>query len=103
MRLQVSAAACISILLGCTVLFGIEYKWPVRNISLTATFGEDRWGHFHSGIDLGGGEQEIYSCRGRRADLRLRGECALLAAALGYGKFSPSWSTAAGFAPSMHI
>jgi hypothetical protein len=56
----VSAVACISILLGCTVLFGIEYRWPVRNISLTATFGEDRWGHFHSGIDLGGGEQEIY-------------------------------------------
>ena len=37
-----------------------EYQWPVDTVSLTGTFGEDRWDHFHSGIDLGGGEQDIF-------------------------------------------
>ena len=33
--------------------------WPVRKVVLTATFGEDRTDHFHNGIDLGGGEQDV--------------------------------------------
>ncbi len=52
-------------ILGFLLLTGVslssqEYRWPVEKISLTGTFGEDRWDHFHSGIDLGGGEQDIY-------------------------------------------
>ena len=33
--------------------------WPVKDRILTGTFGEDRSDHFHLGIDLGGGEQEV--------------------------------------------
>lgn len=40
--------------------WAIEYQWPVKEIKLTGTFGENRNDHFHSGIDLGAGEQEIY-------------------------------------------
>ena len=36
------------------------YDWPVEDRAVTATFGENRWGHYHSGIDIGGGEQTIY-------------------------------------------
>ncbi len=43
-----------------SLLYAQEYRWPVDTVSLTGTFGEDRWDHFHSGIDLGGGEQDIY-------------------------------------------
>ena len=35
-------------------------EWPVEKIILTATFGESRQDHFHTGIDLGGGEQTIF-------------------------------------------
>ncbi len=44
--------------LSGVVLFGFE--WPVKKIVLTATFCESRGDHFHNGIDLGGGEQNIY-------------------------------------------
>ena len=35
------------------------FQWPVENKVVTATFGESRWNHFHTGLDIGGGEQEI--------------------------------------------
>lgn len=35
-------------------------EWPVQHGILTATFGENRWGHFHDGIDIGGGGQAIH-------------------------------------------
>ncbi|MEW5815510.1 MAG: M23 family metallopeptidase [Spirochaetota bacterium] len=38
----------------------LAYEWPVEKIMLTATFGESRKDHFHSGIDIGGGEQEVH-------------------------------------------
>lgn len=34
--------------------------WPVQRKVLTATFGENRWDHFHDGIDIGGGAQPIH-------------------------------------------
>lgn len=40
------------------VLFAFD--WPLERIVLTSTFGEHRGGHFHAGIDLGGGEQPIF-------------------------------------------
>ncbi len=36
-----------------------KFKWPIEKVLLTATFGESRGDHFHSGIDLGGDGQEI--------------------------------------------
>ena len=46
-------------LFGC-IFSGFSYDWPVEDRAVTATFGENRWGHFHGGIDIGGGEQEIH-------------------------------------------
>jgi hypothetical protein len=37
-----------------------SFRWPVDITVLTATFGESRYDHYHNGIDLGGGEQDIY-------------------------------------------
>lgn len=37
-----------------------RYAWPVEKILLTATFGESRGDHFHSGIDLGGDGQDVH-------------------------------------------
>lgn len=34
--------------------------WPVKQTVLTATFGENRWDHFHDGIDIGGGAQPVH-------------------------------------------
>ena len=36
------------------------FDWPVEKKVLTATFGENRWNHFHDGIDIGGGEQAVH-------------------------------------------
>jgi hypothetical protein len=35
------------------------FDWPVKKVVLSATFGENRGDHFHAGIDLAGGEQEV--------------------------------------------
>lgn len=48
----------ILIYAGRIPLFAID--WPLETIIVTATFGEHRGDHFHSGIDLGGGEQSVY-------------------------------------------
>lgn len=36
------------------------FDWPLEKPILTATFGEYRGDHFHSGVDLGGGEQPVF-------------------------------------------
>jgi hypothetical protein len=35
------------------------FDWPVKKAVISATFGENRGDHFHAGIDLAGGEQEV--------------------------------------------
>lgn len=40
---------------------GLAFDWPVDKVTITATFCESRGDHFHSGVDLGGGEQKITS------------------------------------------
>lgn len=35
------------------------FDWPVKTVTITSTFGEYRGDHFHGGIDLGGGEQDV--------------------------------------------
>lgn len=53
---------CASV--GVLALFSIyrvaAFQWPVADQVLTATFGESRWDHFHTGIDLGGGAQPVF-------------------------------------------
>ncbi|HEY9593184.1 MAG TPA: peptidoglycan DD-metalloendopeptidase family protein, partial [Spirochaetia bacterium] len=34
--------------------------WPVVRKIVTGTFGEDRGDHFHAGIDIGGGAQDVH-------------------------------------------
>ena len=34
--------------------------WPVARKIVTGTFGEDRGDHFHAGIDIGGGAQDVH-------------------------------------------
>jgi hypothetical protein len=34
-------------------------EWPVQKKIVTGNFGESRGDHFHTGIDIGGGEQEV--------------------------------------------
>jgi hypothetical protein len=34
--------------------------WPVAAKIITGTFGEDRGDHFHNGIDIGGGNQDVH-------------------------------------------
>lgn len=36
------------------------FEWPVESRILTATFGDYRWGGFHPGIDIAGGEQDVH-------------------------------------------
>jgi hypothetical protein len=43
-----SAAPCLSL------------DWPVAVRTLTGTFGENRGDHFHNGIDIGGGSQDVH-------------------------------------------
>ncbi|MFP4362288.1 MAG: M23 family metallopeptidase [Spirochaetia bacterium] len=50
----------ILMVLVCFLLFS-GFQWPTQGRVITATFGESRWDHFHSGIDLGGGRQNIYA------------------------------------------
>ena len=36
---------------------------PVKIVKLTSTFGESREDHFHNGVDLGAGEQDVFSIK----------------------------------------
>ncbi len=47
------------LLLLITVSCG-AIEWPVKERILLSTFGENRRDHFHKGIDIGGGSQEIH-------------------------------------------
>ena len=49
------------ILFGLLLISSIAsgFQWPVEEKILTATFGESRWDHYHTGIDIGGGSQIV--------------------------------------------
>ncbi len=48
----------ILIFSAVAALFAVD--WPLESVIVTSTFGEHRGDHFHTGIDLGGGEQPVY-------------------------------------------
>jgi hypothetical protein len=54
----IRAAACTALFLVLPHAFGLD--WPVAAKIITGTFGEDRGDHFHNGIDIGGGSQEVH-------------------------------------------
>jgi hypothetical protein len=49
---------CLALLLALTRP-AVGFDWPLAKVVLTATFGESRGDHFHAGVDLGGGDQEV--------------------------------------------
>jgi hypothetical protein len=51
-------AACAALFAMGLPAFGLD--WPVAAKIITGTFGEDRGDHFHDGIDIGGGAQEVH-------------------------------------------
>jgi hypothetical protein len=50
---------CLAMLTACAFTTA-AFEWPLEDPVLTATFGEHRGDHFHSGVDLGGGEQPVF-------------------------------------------
>jgi hypothetical protein len=54
----------LALLLLLAALPVMALDWPVKDRILTGTFGEDRGDHFHLGIDIGGGEQEVHPVLG---------------------------------------
>lgn len=48
----------VLLLAAATPLSAVD--WPVRNRVVTATFGESRGDRFLCGIDIGGGEQDVF-------------------------------------------
>ena len=48
----------VLLLLAAPPVFSLD--WPVEKKIVTGTFGEDRGDHFHNGLDIGGGEQEVH-------------------------------------------
>ncbi len=52
------AAACAVLLVSALCSHALD--WPVEKRIVTGTFGEDRGDHFHAGLDIGGGPQEVH-------------------------------------------
>jgi hypothetical protein len=52
-------AAAVALLSFLSVPAG-ALDWPVAVRIITGTFGEDRVDHFHNGIDIGGGSQDVH-------------------------------------------
>ena len=38
----------------------ISFRWPINNGTITSTFGESRWDHFHDGIDITSADDKVY-------------------------------------------
>ena len=51
--------AAAALLAACTV-GAVAFDWPLENPILTGNFGEHRGDGFHSGVNLGGGEQPVF-------------------------------------------
>ena len=45
------------LVLNITAVYSLQ--WPVEKLTVTSTFAEKRGDHYHSGIDIGGGEQDV--------------------------------------------
>jgi hypothetical protein len=50
--------AVVMLLAVSIPLFALD--WPVARPVITGTFGEDRGDHFHNGLDIGGGDQQVH-------------------------------------------
>ncbi len=50
----------ITLSLILLALTNLSFSWPLRNASVTSTFGESRWDHFHDGLDMISESGKIY-------------------------------------------
>jgi hypothetical protein len=55
LRKLIPFIAAAAFLIPCAAL-----DWPVAKRIVTGNFGESREDHFHAGIDIGGGEQDVH-------------------------------------------
>jgi hypothetical protein len=57
----VRTRATLAFLLAAAVFMpSVALEWPVAKAIVTGSFGESRKDHFHAGIDIGGGEQDVH-------------------------------------------
>ncbi len=56
----VVALRCIGALAFIVSVPLFSLDWPVARPVITGTFGEDRGDHFHNGLDIGAGGQEVH-------------------------------------------
>jgi len=38
----------------------ISFRWPINNGTITSTYGESRWDHFHDGMDISSADDKVY-------------------------------------------
>jgi Peptidase family M23 len=50
---------CYLFILNTVIVYSLQ--WPVENLDITSTFGEKMGDYYLSGIDIGGGEQDVVS------------------------------------------
>ncbi len=44
----------------CSAAIMASFRWPLVDGSITSTFGESRWDHFHDGIDMVSGDPKVF-------------------------------------------
>ncbi len=50
----------VCVLLVIMAMSFVSFRWPVNNGTVTSTFCESRWDHFHDGIDMTSIEDKVY-------------------------------------------
>ena len=45
-------------------LLNVSFRWPLENVTVTSTFGESRWDHFHDGMDIVSASNKVYPVTG---------------------------------------
>ena len=51
------------VLILCVIslsFFNTSFRWPLDNLTVTSTFGESRWDHFHDGMDVISALNRVY-------------------------------------------
>jgi hypothetical protein len=56
--MKLRPALCV--LLIIMAMSFVSFRWPVNNGTITSTFCESRWDHFHDGIDMSAADDKIY-------------------------------------------
>jgi len=56
MNTRIAAYISMVVLAFCFVSF----RWPINNGTITSTFGESRWDHFHDGMDITSADDKVY-------------------------------------------